>query len=82
MDNEAPEARDLWQKAMQLLRDSDRVAASLPAEAEERFGLASAMRRAAVTVVAEIAAVQGRHFPAVFAHLQRLGRERRPDAIC
>ena len=85
MDNEASEDRELWQQAMQLLRDSDRVAASLPAEAEERFGVASAMRRAAVSVVANIAAAQGRLFPAEFAHLERLARQPRPlsrDAIC
>ena len=52
--------RDLlvWQKAMQLVTDIYRVTRSFPKE--EQFGLTTQLRRAAVSVPANIAEGQGR----------------------
>ena len=53
--------RDLlvWQKAMDLVESSYRMTRSFPKE--ESFGLAAQLRRAAVSVPANIAEGQGRH---------------------
>lgn len=58
--------RDLvvWQKAMELVVVIYRLSKKLPAE--ERFGLVSQMRRAAVSVPANIAEGQGRRLPGEF----------------
>ena len=49
---------ELWQRAMDLVVDVYRLAATLPAE--EKFGLTSQMRRAAVSIPANIAEGYGR----------------------
>jgi len=53
--------RDLivWQKAMRLVRDIYALSRDFPAD--ERFGLVSQMRRAAVSVPSNIAEGQARH---------------------
>src|SRR5919199_3963951 len=53
--------RDLivWQKAIALMAESYRCSRSLPAD--ERFGLVAQIRRAAVSVPANIAEGHGRH---------------------
>ncbi len=48
----------VWQKAIELVTDIHRVTASFPTE--ERFGLVSQLRRAAVSVPSNIAEGQGR----------------------
>lgn len=52
--------RDLvaWQKAMDMVEDAYRSSRALPAD--ERYGLTAQMRRAAVSVPANIAEGQGR----------------------
>ena len=52
--------RDLivWQRAMQLVKETYRVTAGLPSH--ELYGLASQMRRAAVSIAANIAEGQAR----------------------
>ena len=58
--------RDLivWQKAMELAKEVYRIAEHLPVA--ERFGLASQLRRAAVSVPSNIAEGQARHHSAEF----------------
>ncbi|MCC7422799.1 MAG: four helix bundle protein [Planctomycetaceae bacterium] len=58
--------RDLiaWQKAIRLVVVSYRVTHSFPAE--ERFGLTQQLRRAAVSVAANIAEGKGRGTPSEF----------------
>ncbi len=60
--------RDLvvWQKAMQIVRDVYRVSADWPKE--EQYGLTNQLRRAAVSVPANIAEGQGRTGTREFAH--------------
>ena len=66
--------RDLqvWQKAIELVTEMYRVTADFPAD--ERFGLTSQLRRAAVSVPSNIAEGHGRHTPGEF--LQFLGHAR------
>ena len=52
------ERLDVWQRAMELLVECYRIARLLPSE--ERYGLASQIRRAAVSVAANIAEGCGR----------------------
>src|SRR5438128_2056781 len=54
--------RDLiaWQKAIELVTETYRASQSFPDS--ERFGLTSQLRRAAVSVLSNIAAGQGRQF--------------------
>jgi four helix bundle protein len=49
---------DAWKKAMLLVEEAYRLTADLPAD--ERFGLTSQMRRAAVSIPANIAEGYGR----------------------
>lgn len=60
--------RDLvvWQEAMQLMAEGYRLANRLPAV--ERFGLAAQIRRAAVSVPANIAEGHGRRGRAEYLH--------------
>ncbi|MEX0887436.1 MAG: four helix bundle protein [Phycisphaeraceae bacterium] len=60
--------RDLvaWQKARQWVREVYQVSRRLPAD--ERFGLTSQLRRAAVSVPANIAEGQARSGPREFGH--------------
>jgi four helix bundle protein len=55
-----------WQKAMKLVSDVYRTTRTWPAD--ERFGLTSQVRRAAVSIPANIAEGQGRNNPREFAH--------------
>jgi len=48
----------VWQKSMDLVVSADQLAAALPGA--ERFGLASRIRRAAVSIPANIAEGYGR----------------------
>jgi four helix bundle protein len=58
--------RDLivWQKAMALVKDIYRTTQSFPAD--ERYGLTSQLRRAAVSIPSNIAEGQGRAFDREF----------------
>ena len=60
--------RDLiaWQKAMDLVVEAYKVSRDFPKE--ELYGLTSQMRRAAVSVPANIAEGQGRRLGGEFAH--------------
>ncbi len=49
----------VWQKAMKLVRDIYLLTRSFPSD--ERFGLVSQMRRAAVSIPSNIAEGQARH---------------------
>jgi four helix bundle protein len=54
-------ALKVWQRAMEMVCSAYAVSALLPAQ--ERFGLASQMQRAAVSVAASIAEGHERRFP-------------------
>jgi len=54
----------VWEKAMDLVVDSYRLARQLPAD--ERFELSAQIRSSAVSVVANIAEGHGRYHPADF----------------
>ena len=56
----------VWQKAMEMIPEVYRIIRVLPKE--ERFGMAEQMRRAAVSVVANMAEGQGRNGKRDFAH--------------
>ncbi len=60
--------RDLivWQKARIMVRDIYSATKHFPAD--ERYGLVSQLRRAGVSVVANIAEGQGRNTPGEFSH--------------
>ena len=60
--------RDLivWQKAITLVKRVYQVASDFPSD--ERFGLASQMRRAAVSIPSNIAEGQARHTTGEFIH--------------
>src|SRR5207247_478119 len=62
----------VWQRAMDLVVAVYRISSAFPGE--ERFGLTSQMRRAAVAVPSNIAEGQGRHTTGEF--LQFLGHAR------
>ena len=66
--------RDLvvWQKAMDLCVDCYRFTANLPTE--ERYGLASQLRRASVSVPSNIAEGFGRESRGAFAQYLRISR--------
>jgi four helix bundle protein len=55
-----------WQKAMTLVQEVYQVAQRLPAE--ERFGLAAQLRKAAVSIPANIAEGQGRKSSSEFRY--------------
>jgi four helix bundle protein len=61
MSDETKSYRDLlvWQKGIELAKIVYRVTAKLPAE--EKFGLISQMRRAAISIPSNIAEGQARH---------------------
>jgi four helix bundle protein len=61
MSDEPKSYRDLlvWQKGIELAKIIYRISAKLPAE--EKFGLISQMRRAAISVPSNIAEGQARH---------------------
>ncbi len=61
-----------WQKAMVLVKDIYEVTADFPKE--EKFGLVSQLRRAAVSIPSNVAEGQGRATPGEFA--QFLGHAR------
>ena len=63
--------RDLrvWQEAMRLARSTYRATSSLPAD--ERFGLATQMRRAAVSIPSNIAEGNARHSDREFIRFLR-----------
>jgi hypothetical protein len=54
---------EVWQKAMQLIVESYRCTSSFPAD--ERFGLTAQIRRAAVSVAANIAEGQNLSPPSI-----------------
>jgi len=54
----------VWEKSMGLVRDIYLETSSIPRE--EKYGLAGQMRRAAVSVVSNIAEGQGRHSTSEF----------------
>ena len=56
----------VWQKARLLVRDLYSATKHFPSD--ERFGLISQVRRAGVSVVANIAEGQGRNTPGEFLH--------------
>ena len=56
----------VWQKAMQLTKESYRVTKAFPES--ERFGLTSQLNRSAVSVAANIAEGAGRKSKKEFAH--------------
>jgi four helix bundle protein len=67
--SEEPKARGykdliVWQKAMRLVRDIYLLTRSFPSD--ERFGLVSQMRRAAVSISSNIAEGQARHITGEF----------------
>jgi four helix bundle protein len=66
--------RDLlvWQKAIRLVAACYELCKSLPRN--EEFGLTSQMRRAAVSVAANIAEGHGRHHPRDFARFLSMAR--------
>jgi four helix bundle protein len=57
---------DAWQKAMDLVVETYKVSRDFPKE--ELYGLTSQMRRAAVSVPANIAEGQGRRLSGEFIH--------------
>src|SRR3954464_121356 len=61
MDNKAKSYKDLivWQKGIEIAKLVYRVTARFPSE--EKFGLVSQMRRAAVSIPSNIAEGQARH---------------------
>ena len=56
----------IWQQAMALVEDIYKLTASFPIE--ERFGLASQMNRAAISIPSNIAEGAGRNSDKDFAH--------------
>ena len=56
----------IWQQAMTLVEDIYKLTASFPIE--ERFGLASQMNRAAISIPSNIAEGAGRNSDKDFAH--------------
>jgi len=60
------EKLDVWQKAVDLVVEIYKATENFPKE--EKFGLTSQVRRAAVSVPANIAEGAGRKFPKEFAH--------------
>jgi four helix bundle protein len=60
------EKLDVWKKAMDLVLAVYRATSSLPME--EKFGLTSQIRRAAVSIPANIAEGAARQSPKEFAH--------------
>ena len=66
--------RDLivWQKAMDLVPMAYQLARSLPVI--ERYGLSSQIRRAVISVAANIAEGQGRQHPKEFLHFLSVAR--------
>ena len=66
--------RDLhvWQRAMDLCQDIYRLTSGFPDE--ERFGLISQMRRAAVSIPSNVAEGQGRATPKEFLHFLTIAR--------
>ncbi len=58
----------VWQKAMDLVTDIDQITVTFPGE--ERYGLTSQIRRAAVSIPSNIAKGHGRNLTgAYFNHL-------------
>jgi four helix bundle protein len=62
----------VWQRAMELLRESYRIARRLPRE--ELFGLSSQMRRAAVSIPSNVAEGHARAHRGDFAHHLSIAR--------
>ena len=60
---------EVWQRGRALVKDVYLLTHRLPEE--ERFGLVSQMRRAAVSVPSNIAEGWGRHYPAEFIQFLR-----------
>ena len=63
---------DVWQLSMDLVVELYRVTASFPDE--EKFGLTSQIRRAAVSVPANIAEGYGRRTPRSYSHFLRIAK--------
>jgi four helix bundle protein len=66
------ESLDVWHVAMVLILEIYRISRSLPAE--ERYGLVSQMRRAAVSVAVNIAEGAGRHARGDFLRFLSIAR--------
>lgn len=62
----------MWQRGMDLVAEVYALTAAFPRE--ERFGLTSQARRAAVSIPSNIAEGFGRESPASFAHFLRTAR--------
>src|SRR5690242_3428082 len=62
----------VWQRSMELLKQSYAIARCLPAE--ERFGMASQLRRAAVSVPANIAEGHSRVHRGDYVHHLSIAR--------
>lgn len=62
----------LWQKAMDLVPGIYKAVREFPAY--ERFGMADQIRRAAISVVANIAEGHGRESPKAFLHYLSISR--------
>src|SRR5512146_2912268 len=69
-----------WQIASELARESYRVTGGMPVS--ERFGLTSQIRRAAVSVVANIAEGSGRGSEREFRRFLRIARGSVQELIC
>ena len=68
---------EVWQRGRQLVRTIYHLSAALPAE--ERYGLISQMRRAVVSIPANIAEGWGRHYPAEFIQFIRVANGSRVE---
>jgi four helix bundle protein len=74
MNDKTKSYRDLtvWQRAIELAEEAYRITSGFPSE--ERYGMTSQIRRAAVSVPANIAEGQGRLGRGEFAHFLGIAR--------
>ena len=72
MKNQGYQDLEAWQRGMDLVVESYRVAGRLPSS--ERFGLCDQLRRCAASIPANIAEGQSRLRPREFAHFLLIAR--------